>query len=115
MQKMIDLKKLSIYYKYNGNPTNPKLYNERTEKWLNKEISSDEFMTIDKIDQNFVCIKSGGFSEKMVEEMELELSQLKKLVSDEAYEYLRLGKKPKNLEKPKSSWINRLVDKIVNK
>jgi hypothetical protein len=102
---MIDLKKLSIYHKYDGISDSPELYNERSEKWLNKEISLEEFMTIDKIDQNFVCIRNKGYSKKLVEEMELELAELKPRVTEEVYEYLSLGKKPELIEVQKKSWI----------
>jgi len=109
---MIDLKKLSIYYKYDGVSDSPELYNERTEKWLNNKISLEEFMTIEKMDQNFVCIRNGGYSAKLVKEMELELAELKKIVTDETYKYLSLGKKPKFIEKEKKSWIKKLMNKI---
>ena len=80
---MIDLKKLSIYHKYEGVSDEPELYNERNEKWLNKEISLDEFIIISKLDELCFCVRSGEYSSKMVNKMNLEISELKENVSIE--------------------------------
>jgi|TARA_B110000114_G_scaffold171164_1_gene196703 hypothetical protein len=90
---MIDLKKLSIYHKYEGVSDEPELYNERNEKWLNKEISLDEFIIISKLDELCFCVRSGEYSSKMVNKMNLEISELKENVSIEVFEYLSSGKK----------------------
>lgn len=109
---MIDLKKLSIYHKYEGATDSPELYNERSEKWLNKEISSDEFIIISKLDELCFCIRSGGYSSDMIDKMNLEINELKKNVSEEVYEYLYIGKKPKFVEKEKVSWLKKIGKKI---
>jgi hypothetical protein len=109
---MIDLKKLSIYHTYEGAPDSPELYIERSEKWLNKEISLEEFITISKLDELCFCVRSGGYSSKMVEKMEMEINEIKKNVSKEVYEYLSVGKKAEFIEKEKVTWIKKLVGKI---
>jgi len=101
---MIDLKKLSIYHKHEGASDSPELYNERSEKWLNKEISLDEFITISKLDELCFCVSSGGYSSKMVNEMNLEINELKKSVSKEVYEYLSIGKKTELAEKENTTF-----------
>ena len=96
---MIDLKKLSIYQKFNGASDSPELYSERNDKWLNKEISLDEFIILSKLDELFFCIRSGGYSSKMVSEMELEIEELKNNITKEVYKYLSVGKKVELTEK----------------
>ena len=101
---MINLKKLSIYHKYQGASDSPELYNERSGKWLNKEVSLDEFIIISKLDELCFCVRSGGYSTKMVNEMELEIDQLKKDITNEVYEHLLVGKKTELIEKENTTF-----------